>query len=110
MPPYGVRSRLDGTISVDEDGYASPFQFFTMEAYLGELECYNQYLAKDWLGEDLGDYERIRFSQPYVTFTMQLNGLDCERICQLGMMHAQESVAPDIPNDTLVADNDVLCE
>lgn len=104
-------SRLKGTISLNAEGYASPYQYFDMETYVNAIERYNevvqveQELLRD---EDEELIDPIRRS--YLIFTMQMNGVDLERIWEMGILHDRESAVPDIPNDTLVDDSDVLCE
>lgn len=108
-------SRLNGTISLSADGYASPYQYFDMEAYVAATQLYNEIvgLEESFLRDEdgalipIGDFEPIR--QPYLTFTMQIDGVDLARVWELGIRDARESVVPHIPNATLVDDSDVLC-
>ena len=101
--------RGDATISVDANGYATPFQYFDIVTFLHELGQYNMGMEHDWLGDELSEYGSIRFHQPYVTFTMQMNGVDCERICSVGSEYLEESLPVTLKPFDLVADDDVLC-
>jgi hypothetical protein len=103
-------SRGTDIISLDTEGYATPLQYFDIDTFLHELGQYNMGMENDWLGNELSDYGTVRFFQAYVTFTMQMNGVDCRRICSVGPEHQRESIPPSLTRPTLVADEDVLCE
>jgi hypothetical protein len=97
------------TISLDANGYATPLQYFDMSTFLDELGMYNMRMQNDWLGDELSEYGPVRFLQPYVTFTVQMNGVNCDSICSIGMERQEESIVPPIPHSYLVDDEDVLC-